>query len=67
MEERAKEKDTLLERIKKTVTYFNELNSKVNLLTLTIRDKEMEEQYAVAREKYYWLTIVVIEVLREIT
>ena len=45
----------------------SDLNTKINLFTLTIRDEEMKKQYEKAREQYYWLTIFVVEFLREVT
>ena len=57
----------LMETLTELFTSVKDLNSRVNLITLTIRDKEIESRYIEAREQYYWSTIVLIEILREIT
>ena len=59
--------ESISNKINGALSYVNDLDSKINLLTLTIRDKEMEKQYLAVRERYYWETIFVIDILREIT
>ena len=57
----------LCTKINKLLNKVHDLNTKINLFTLTIRDEEMEKQYAKARNQYYWETIIVVEFLREVT
>ena len=48
--ERSQNRCCLQSKINSFVYNFTDLNSKINLFTLTIRDKEMQEQYQEARE-----------------
>ena len=57
----------MLYNCKKFFNKVHDLNTKINLFTLTIRDEKMEKQYTKARNQYYWETIIVVEFLREIT
>ena len=57
----------LYTKLKQFCNTVSDLNTKINLFTLTIRDEEMKKQYAEARDQYYWLTIFIVEFLREVT